>query len=326
MFVIVKILIMQIRLVKPFKKCILALVLITLAAGSAFSTSEKSSAQSPSPSQGSDIALTGKFFCSLKRTVALPFKGTILSVRVQQGQRVEKGEVLATYRLAPEAILQIRQSLSSSLLNDVEGKIADLQDKLHGLKANQVGHFVLAQQGEMSSPLMLIQTNQKITNLNKQITTLSDTLRQEKQLAQDRLVLLREQLGTSISREKIPAEAYLKSPIQGQLIWTHPDLQNDAEPKVMEPLLEIGVMHPMLLRGSAFELDAIKLAPGDQAEVSFQSIPGLKFQAHIRQISWTPLKAALDQPSYYRVEFSVPNPDLIIKEGMKGVIVFPHKK
>ena len=59
-------------------------------------------ATAPPASGESEIIFNAKLFCSLKRHVDLPFKGIITSLRAHSGQRVEKGEILATYRLAPE--------------------------------------------------------------------------------------------------------------------------------------------------------------------------------------------------------------------------------
>ncbi len=55
------------------------------------------------PAPEPEISFNGKVFCSLKRRVDLPFKGIITSILVHSGDRVKAGQVLARYRLAPEA-------------------------------------------------------------------------------------------------------------------------------------------------------------------------------------------------------------------------------
>ena len=80
--------------------------------GAAFAGEAPATQTTPPPSSGeSEIIFNGKLFCSLKRRVDLPFKGVITSLRVQSGQQVKAGEVLATYRLAPEALMAIQQRL-----------------------------------------------------------------------------------------------------------------------------------------------------------------------------------------------------------------------
>jgi multidrug resistance efflux pump len=308
-----------IRFPKAIWQCTLSLIFIAFATGTAFAI-EAPPGKTANTSQVSNIELTGNFFYSLKRSVPLPFKGIITSVRVQPGQKVQKGEVLVLYRLSPEAVLQIRRSLTSSRIPDLEIKLSQVQHELNTLKIKNIGNLFLAQQ-QMASPLSLGQNNQEIQIITKQEKALAETLREEKQITQERLSWLREQLGINISQEEIAAEAYLRSPISGYVIWTHTDLRHGAALEKTESLLEIGVMSPMVLRARVHELEVAHLAPGDQAEVSIRSIPGRKFSAQVSRVSWTPLSYAPDQPPYYLVELSVANPDLFLKEGMKGNII-----
>ena len=82
----------------------------------------------PPPSSGeSEIIFNGKLFCSLKRRIDLPFKGIITSLRVHSGQQVKAGDILATYRLAPEARMAIQQRLSPPQLAEAETKLAEVQ-------------------------------------------------------------------------------------------------------------------------------------------------------------------------------------------------------
>jgi len=85
----------------------------------------------------------------------------------------------------------------------------------------------------------------------------------------------------------------------------------------------------MLVRGQAFEIEALQIKVGDQAEVTLDSLPGRKFQAEVSRISWSPIASgtpSIDQPAYYEVELKVPNPDLALKEGLKARIVLHKSK
>jgi hypothetical protein len=81
-------------------------------------------------------------------------------------------------------------------------------------------------------------------------------------------------------------------------------------------------MDPMLVRAQAFEIEALQVTQGDMAEVSLESQPERKFKGTLSRLAWAPLTSGLDQPSYYEMEISVPNPDLFFKEGLKARVVF----
>lgn len=317
------------------KKSILALALMALAV-SGLAAEEPSGKDLPS-SKNFEILLIGKFFCSIKRHVPLPVKGIVTSVRVQAGQMVDKGEVLAAYHLSPEARLQILRSLASSQVKDYETKLSELQKKLKELEDQKKRQLLLllaqqhlaqqqlAQQ-QLALPLNLTNTDREVKTLTKQKVTLLETLRHEKQVAQEELGLLRSQLGISLNRGQLAAEAYLRAPISGYIIWVHPYLHVNAELDPAKSVLQIGVMDPMLLRSKVFESEAMQLTPGDEAEVLVPSIPGRKFKAQVSRVAWAPTEVTMEQPTYYDIEFSVVNPDLLLKEGMKCTIIMRKPK
>ena len=76
----------------------------------------------------------------------------------------------------------------------------------------------------------------------------------------------------------------------------------------------------MIMRCIVHELDAQSLKTGDQCNILFESVPGKEFIGTITSIPLTPIPATLDQPSFYQIELTVPNPDLILKDGFKGEI------
>ena len=131
----------------------------------------------PSPShsiRGSEIVFDGKLFCSLKRLVNLPFKGTITSLRVTTGQRVKAGEILATYKLAPEAVLAIEQRLFPPQISETEAKLADLNQNLVPLRSKQRELTHLAQ-NKLAPAQSLAQSNQQLKFMEEQSLTDEDT-------------------------------------------------------------------------------------------------------------------------------------------------------
>jgi multidrug efflux pump subunit AcrA (membrane-fusion protein) len=283
----------------------------------------------PAPTSGeSDIIFNGKLSCSLKRQVDLPFKGIITSLRVHSGQRVEAGEILATYQLAPEVILTIKQRLSPPQIPEMENRLAEVDRGLVTLKDKQRELTQLAQK-KLAPAQMLTQVNRDLEFAEKQRIKLQEKLQRDRELAkQDREILSR-LLGSSVMSGQIPREVALKAPISGNIIWVNPEVRVNAELPPMPAAFQVGVMDPMLVRGQAFEIEALQIKVGDQAEVTLDSLPGRKYQAEVSRISWSPIaigSTAIDQPAYYEVELTVPNPDLALKEGLKARIVLHKSK
>jgi multidrug efflux pump subunit AcrA (membrane-fusion protein) len=98
-------------------------------------------------------------------------------------------------------------------------------------------------------------------------------------------------------------------------------MRESAELPPLPAAFQVGVMDPMLLRAQAFEIEALQVRVGQPAEVTLDALPGRKFQAKVSRISWSSTTITPDQPAYYEVELTVPNPDLDLKEGLKARIV-----
>ncbi len=300
---------------------VLSLILLTLAVGPPSSGAKGPAQAAPSPSPKAEILFTGKFFCSLKRQVVMPFKGVITSVKVKPGQRVAPGEVLARYRLAEEAVLQVRQRLFPYQVKELEMRLVEIEKNLESLKSKQREQTQLAQH-KLAAAESKTQIDREVGLLTKERLTVQERLGQARLVTQDDLALLKKQLGNGVQSGQIPQEAALVAPIRGHIIWVQPNLQENAEMEAGTVMFQVGVMDPMLVRAQAYEIEALELTQGDVAEVSLESQPERKFQGVLRRLSWAPLASGLEQPSYYEMELDVPNPDLFLKEGLKARIVF----
>ena len=117
----------------------------------------------------------------------------------------------------------------------------------------------------------------------------------------------------------------------GSLLVIHPDL---VPASALAPLLRIngkpvfvvGALHPMIIRTRVHEIEALQLKMGDRAEVSFESLPGRAFEAKLTALPWTSATPDLEQPTYFDVEFTVANPDLLLKEGLKAQVVLDKNR
>lgn len=270
--------------------------------------------------RGADLIFTGKLVCSLKRPVILAFPAEILSLEVTPGQKVRAGEVLARYRLTPEAVQSLSRRLSAPQLTELMVKLAEVDKGLVLLKGKEKNLRELTSQ-ELAAPQALRQLELEIKALSRQKAALEERLKQERRLAREDLALLQKQLGAPLINGRVPEEGTLVAPIDGHVVWMHPDLQVGGELKGATPVFQVGVMDPMLLKARVFEAEALKLQMGETVELTLDSLPGRPFQAKVSRLPWSPPALSLEHPTYYEVEFQVANPDLVLREGLKATVV-----
>jgi macrolide-specific efflux system membrane fusion protein len=279
-------------------------------------------AAAPSQSEPGDILLIGKLACSLKQPVFIPFFGVITALPVQAGQRVTKGETLARYRLLPESVAGIRGRLFPSTIRDLEMVQVKLTAEMDGLEKKRAGLQQLAKKN-LTSQLSLNQVENEIQLSHKNMANVSERLGWARQLRQDDLTLLQKQLGNPGNIKYIPSEGRLSAPLDGSVVWVNSDLRVGAEMKPGEAAFFIGNLDNMIIKAQVHELEAMRLRLGDQAEVNVVSLPDQKFKARVTRVSWSSLTSATDQPSFFEVEFSVPNPEHILKDGLKVRLAVP---
>lgn len=270
-------------------------------------------------SQAADLTFTGKLVCSLKRPVILTMDGEITSLSVAPGQKVKKGQILGRYRLRPEAVQAMRRKLSPAQITELKARLAEI-DKGLALLRNKEKSLEELTSKKLAAPESLAQLQQQIKALSKQRSALGEGLAQAQQNLQQEKALVKELLGVPVGANHVPKQGVLEAPISGHVLWMHPDLRPGAVLKGGTPVIMVGVMDPMLLRALVHEIEALKLKVGDKAEITMESLPGQKFTARVSRLPWAPTTIALEQPTYYEVEFEVPNPNLVLKEGLKATL------
>lgn len=295
---------------------ILAIMLFGLAAGVYGQAKEQASApKAPSPK----VILSGKILSPLRHTVIMPFAGEISGLQVKIGQPVEPGAVLARYRLAPEALLQIRRRLAPPRLQEMAVKLAEVEAKLGEVQDELSGLRRLTRE-QLASAERLRQAESRRQSLLKQQGALEAGLQGERRLAADELALVKQQLGQAVTPDRLPPEAVLRAPLKGHVIWMQPALQAGAEVLAGKPVFVVAVLDPMLIRTRVHEIEAMQLRVGQRAEVSLEALPGRTFAATLTDLPWTAATPDLEQPTYFDVEFTVANPDLVLKEGLKAQV------
>jgi multidrug resistance efflux pump len=278
--------------------------------------------QAPSPSASGDILLSGKLACSLKRAVIMPFFGVTTALPVQAGQKVAKGDLLARYRLLPESVIKIRSRLFPNEIKELETTQVRLDIKLSELENKRAGLQELAK-NNLTSQQSLDHLENEIGATCKEKTRLAERLKWARQLHNDDLALLEKQLHSPGGVKNIPSEGRLTAPVYGYVIWVNPDIRVGAELKPEEPAFLIGNLDTMIIKAQVHELEAMQLRLGEPAEVQVVSLPDKKFTGKVTRVSWSSLTSAPDQPSFFEVEFTVPNPEHILKDGLKVHVVVP---
>ena len=283
-------------------------------------------AQAPVPAPGAgEITFSGKLYSPQKLSVTLSYTAQITSMRAVIGQRVKKGETLATFEIPLETRMNEKRSLSLAGVKDIEQQLTAVSRDIDRQKVRRQELQVMEKQN-MATSQALAQNAQDLGVLEKQRTALQEKLSLEKDLANQRLALFRERFGPSANFGNLPNEGIVTAPIDGYILWINPEMRSGVTlPGGME-VFQVGALDPILIRAQVHEIEALRLHVGDPAAVTFDSVPGKTFTATISRIPWTPLPAVLSQPSYYEIELSLPNADYSLKEGLKAQITIHPKK
>ncbi len=264
-------------------------------------------------------AFQGKLVCPLKRPVLMHFKGTVGKLRVHEGMRVRKGEVLAEYRLSSEMVPGLKKRIAGVLIKDLENELANFDKNLASLQRRKKDLGLLTAQG-LAPAEGLRQLEKEIEIAEAQGANLVKKLRLEREVFREDLDLLREYMGGTLRAVESGEPVGIVAPIAGQVIWIAPEMREGAELPPGTQVFTIGVMEPMLMRAQVHELEAVKISVGDLADVTFDSFPNRVFEARVTRVSWAPLTPAVEQPTYYSLELSVANPDQDLREGLKGQV------
>lgn len=271
--------------------------------------------------ESSDAAIQdrfqGKVVCSLKRTVIMPLKGTIHRVLARGGQPVSRGDVLATYGIAGEMLPGLKRRIAAVQVKDLELGLSEIEKNLVllGGKRRELAELVRKDLGPAQG---LKQLEAEIQAAERQRAAVVEKLRIEKEAVRDDIEALRDQMGGSLKALSSNQPVSVVAPISGIVIWINPELREDAELTPGAGLFVVGVMDPMLMRAQVHEMEAVNLSVGDTAQVTFESLPDQVFEGRVSRLAWAPLTPALEQPTYYELELALPNPNLALREGMKG--------
>ena len=272
-----------------------------------------------------DINFSGKLYSPVKLSVFLPYNAKILTLSSQIGHKVKRGDVLATYEIPLETRMDEKTRLSPANIKDLEYKLAMADKEIDRLSAKGRELEAMSQRN-MASQQALSMNAKEIEVFRKEKVSINEQLALARDLLSDRVELAEDHFGKGAGVGKVPKDGIIKAPTDGYVMWMNPELRTGVKLAREAELFQVGSINPMIIRAQVHEIEAQKLKEGEAAVVTFDSLPGKKFAAAVSRIPWAPMPAALQQPSYYEIELTLPNPDLELKEGLKGQITIQPGK
>jgi multidrug efflux pump subunit AcrA (membrane-fusion protein) len=267
-----------------------------------------------------DIVLQGKLQCFLRRQVVMPYRGVITSLDLRSGQTVKKGQVLARYKLAADVVQQLQSQLAAPQIKDMELALANQDKTLVPLEAKRAETESLVKDN-MAPSQSLVQIEKEIQLQKQSRKAAEERLKLERQLLVEFKAYVKDLLGGSLNPLAGSQDASITAPISGQVVSIQSDLYEGLELGAGSPAFIIGVMDPMVIHAEIHESDIVNVHLGDRAEVTMESVANRTFEATVNRFSLTPLAPGVLDPSYYDIEFTIPNSDYVLKEGFKGEIV-----
>ncbi len=288
---------------------------------------DKAQAETPERAafRPADITFSGKLYSPVKLSVFLPFNAKVLTLSAQIGHKVKRNDVLATYEIPLETRMDEKTRLSTANIKELEHKLAVADKEIDRLSAKGRELEAMSQRN-MTSQQAISMNAKEIEVFRKEKIALNEQLSLARDILSDRVELAEERFGKSAGVGKMPKDGIIKAPADGYVLWMNPELRAGVKLAKETELFQVGSLNPMIIRAQVHEIEAQKLKEGQAATVTFDSLPGKQFAATVSRIPWAPMPAALQQPSYYEIELSIPNPDLELKEGLKGQITIKSSK
>lgn len=277
------------------------------------------------PCNAKDAAtiLTGKVNATVTRGAPLPFDSIVDEVLVKPGQPVEKGAPLIRYHLqdAAERTL-IKELTTGANTEDIKSQVLTLERELANASAERNKTRQLVSTG-LGSKQALSRLEDSVTSLKDRIRLLKDIIAKNESNFNIRLKELGEYFGKPINtKEKLPQELILTSPIKGYILSIDPSVNPDQLLAAGSLPVTIGQMDSVIIRVPVYETDLNNIKVGDTATIEIPSLNNREFAGIVTEISWISTDMSVANPSYYMVEITVPNSDLLMKPGFKAIAKF----
>lgn len=280
----------------------------------------------PAYALGAETILTGKVVTTVSRPVPMPFNSIVEEVLVKPGDAVLVGSALMRYRLQDEAERALQREVTMGAgTEQLKGQILDIQRQLATVMADRNKTRQLVTSG-LGSRQALARMEENVETLKRRIDLTREIVRKNESNFKIRLSELSGYYGQPIKEgAQLPQQLILTSPISGYVLSVAPALNPGQLLMAGSAPIQVGQLNPVLIQVPVYEAEINSIHVGDTAIVEIPSLDNRRFEGIVNEISWISTDMNVANPSYYTVELTVPNPDLILKPGFKAIVRFNIK-
>lgn len=280
---------------------------------------------SPLHAENVDTILTGKVITTVTRAIPVPFNAIIEEILVKPGDAVSVGSPLMRYRLQDEAERMLQRELTNGAgTEQLKGQVLDFERELTNLTAERNKTRQLVSSG-LGSRQALARQEENLKAIQNRIALLRSTITKTERNFASRLKELEGYFGQPIKEgETLPQTLVLTSPIDGYVLSVAAAMNPGQLISAGSSPVQVGQLNPVLIQIPVYEAEINNIKIGDTAEVEIPSLGKQSFKGIVDEISWISTDMDVANPSYYTVEVTVPNPDLILKPGFKAIVRFPN--
>lgn len=271
----------------------------------------------------SSTILTGKVITTVTRGVPMPFNAVVDELLVKPGDAVEDGSPLLRYHLQEDAERILQKELTNGAGTEgIRGQILDLERELATLTAERNKTKQLVSSG-LGSRQALARQESNVNAIKSRIELMRSTVRKTESNFKSRLKELEGYFGQPIKEGgHLPTTLVLTSPIKGYVLSVGAALYPGQLIAAGSSPVFVGQLNPVIIQIPVYEAEINRIKVGDSAEVEIPSLDNRTFKGIVNEISWISTDMDVANPSYYTVEVTVPNPDLVLKPGFKAIVRF----
>ncbi len=240
----------------------------------------------------------------------------LTKVFVSIGDKVKEEQPLAAYEIPLENIIKQKETLSQADLKYYEYLLSQVNNTLEDLRSKHKEYERMLKYQSVS-PQDIEQNLGDIEVTLKQRDYIEQVLKEEAREYGDRLEVASAYYGKDVEKMIFPKDGLVRSQLSGYVVWMNFDARPGMIFNAKTQLFLIGVLDPMVVRCAVHEIQALKLKVGDPAKIVFRTMPDKVFNTTISKVSFVAQPAMMQQPSFYEIEIMIPNPDLVLKEGLR---------
>lgn len=307
---------------------ILVLVAVAVGLGTALYLRPKAQPPVPPPAAQTaadkDLVLQGRAYCSLTAPIDCPMLAKVAEVLVTVGQAVKKNQPLLRLDLLPaDAASMAQRANKGTSIHSQELNIQQIELKLAQLERN-IAEMRKLEAVDLAPRNALPELLEQQSYGRRQLENARQTLADARRAAAEDLTVLSDLLGYTVTSGSLPRTLVVRAPQDGHIISVEPSVTPGAS--VSGKVMTLGVMDPMIIRGQVHESEIGRMKAGEKASITLDSGKDEPpMQATLTSVSWAAQDSSLAAPSYYLFELTVPNPDLVIRDGNKVRVTFKAK-